>query len=153
MMESMELNATAFATEAGITPSVISHMLNGRNRPTIETLNNIIAAYPEWSYEWLLFGKGVPKQEETKATSTPHESSLFDTYDTASSSLQPTQSTCSPQPTSQLQAIPFPFSSEEIELMRQMLHQPSTAEREVCEIRIFYSDGSYETFLPQSSKR
>ena len=31
MMESMELNATAFATEAGITPSVISHMLNGRN--------------------------------------------------------------------------------------------------------------------------
>ena len=50
MMESMELNATAFATEAGITPSVISHMLNGRNRPTIETLNNIITAYPSWSY-------------------------------------------------------------------------------------------------------
>lgn len=49
MMDSIELNATAFATEAGITPSVISHMLNGRNRPTIETLNNIIAAYPSWS--------------------------------------------------------------------------------------------------------
>ncbi len=70
MMDSMELNATAFATEAGITPSVISHMLNGRNRPTIETLNNIIAAYPSWSYEWLLFGTGTPKREE-KSVSLP----------------------------------------------------------------------------------
>lgn len=151
MMDSMELNATAFATEAGITPSVISHMLNGRNRPTIETLNNIIAAYPSWSYEWLLFGKGTPKRE-TQSASLPIESSLFGSYETSASSSQTAQSTPSPEPTLQSGQMSIPFTSEEVEQIRQMLLQQRTAAREVSEIRIFYSDGSYEIFVPQSNR-
>ena len=151
MMESMELNATAFATEAGITPSVISHMLNGRNRPTIETLNNIIAAYPSWSYEWLLFGKGTPKRE-TQSTSLPIESSLFGSYETSASSSQTAQSTPFPEPTLQSGQMSIPFTPEEVEQIRQMLLQQRTAAREVSEIRIFYSDGSYEIFVPQSNR-
>ena len=154
MMESMELNATAFATEAGITPSVISHMLNGRNRPTIETLNNIIAAYPSWSYEWLLFGKGTPKQEEEKSTARSLEGTLFGTYESGSSSSpQPAQRKLTNEFTSQSQGAHFPFTREEVEQIRQMLCQPHAPEREVHEIRIFYSDGSYEIFVPQSNKK
>ena len=157
MMESMELNATAFATEAGITPSVISHMLNGRNRPTIETLNNIIAAYPSWSYEWLLFGKGAAKREEAKGATTSVEGTLFGSYEGGSSAslqpAQPVQRELTSEHTSQSQAVPFPFTREEIEQIRQMLHQPDAPEREVHEIRIFYSDGSYEIFVPQSTKK
>lgn len=157
MMESMELNATAFATEAGITPSVISHMLNGRNRPTIETLNNIIAAYPSWSYEWLLFGKGAPKREEAKGATTSLEGTLFGSYEGGSSAslqpAQPVQRELASEHTSQSQGAPFPFTREEVEQIRQMLHQPDAPEREVHEIRIFYSDGSYEIFVPQSTKK
>lgn len=154
MMDSMELNATAFATEAGITPSVISHMLNGRNRPTIETLNNIIAAYPSWSYEWLLFGKGTPKREEEKSTAPSLEGTLFGTYESGSSSFpQPAQREPTHEFTSQSQGTPFPFTREEVEQIRQMLRQPHVPEREVHEIRIFYSDGSYEIFVPQSNKK
>ena len=157
MMESMELNATAFATEAGITPSVISHMLNGRNRPTIETLNNIITAYPSWSYEWLLFGKGAPKREEEKSVTTSLESTLFGSYEGGGASslqpAQPVQRELTSEHTSQSQGAPFPFTREEVEQIRQMLHQPDAPEREVHEIRIFYSDGSYEIFVPQSNKK
>lgn len=157
MMESMELNATAFATEAGITPSVISHMLNGRNRPTIETLNNIIAAYPSWSYEWLLFGKGAPKREEEKSVTTSLEGTLFGSYEGGGASslqlAQPVQRELTSEHTSQSQGAPFPFTREEVEQIRQMLHQPDAPEREVHEIRIFYSDGSYEIFVPQSNRK
>lgn len=157
MMESMELNATAFATEAGITPSVISHMLNGRNRPTIETLNNIITAYPSWSYEWLLFGKGAPKREEEKSVTTSLEGTLFGSYEGAGASslqpAQPVQRELTSEHTSQSQGAPFPFTREEVEQIRQMLHQPDAPKREVHEIRIFYSDGSYEIFVPQSNKK
>ena len=149
MMDSMELNATAFATEAGITPSVISHMLNGRNRPTIETLNNIIAAYPSWSYEWLLFGTGTPKREE-KSVSLPLESSLFGSYDTNASFSQTAHVSPSSESTLQSGQTSIPFTPEEVEQIRQMLLQQRTATREVSEIRIFYSDGSYEIFVPQS---
>ncbi|MDY3111947.1 MAG: helix-turn-helix transcriptional regulator [Porphyromonas sp.] len=152
MMESMELNATAFATEAGITPSVISHMLNGRNRPTIETLNNIIAAYPSWSYEWLLFGKGTPKREE-QSVSLPIESSLFGSYEASAPSSQTAHATPSSESTLQSGLTSIPFTSEEVEQIRQVLLQQHTATREVSEIRIFYSDGSYEIFVPQSSAK
>lgn len=152
MMESMELNATAFATEAGITPSVISHMLNGRNRPTIETLNNIIAAYPSWSYEWLLFGKGTPKREE-QSVSLPIESSLFGSYEAGAPSSQTAHATPSFESTLQSGLTSIPFTSEEVEQIRQVLLQQHTATREVSEIRIFYSDGSYEIFVPQSSAK
>lgn len=157
MMESMELNATAFATEAGITPSVISHMLNGRNRPTIETLNNIITAYPSWSYEWLLFGKGAPKREEEKSVTTSLEGTLFGSYEEGgASSLQTAQliqRELTSEHTSQSQGAPFLFTREEVEQIRQMLHQSDAPKREVHEIRIFYSDGSYEIFVPQSNKK
>lgn len=152
MMESMELNATAFATEAGITPSVISHMLNGRNRPTIETLNNIISAYPSWSYEWLLFGKGTPKREE-QSVSLPIESSLFGSYEASAPSSQTAHATPSSESTLQSGLTSIPFTSEEVEQIRQVLLQQHTATREVSEIRIFYSDGSYEIFVPQSSAK
>ena len=152
MMESMELNATAFATEAGITPSVISHMLNGRNRPTIETLNNIIAAYPSWSYEWLLFGKGTPKREE-QSVSLPIESSLFGSYEAGAPSSQTAHATPSSESRLQSGLTSIPFTSEEVEQIRQVLLQQHTATREVSEIRIFYSDGSYEIFVPQSSAK
>ncbi len=152
MMDSMELNATAFATEAGITPSVISHMLNGRNRPTIETLNNIIAAYPSWSYEWLLFGTGTPKRE-AQSVSLPLESSLFGSYEASASSSQTAHATPSSESTLQSGLTSIPFTPEEVEQIRQMLLQQRTTTREVSEIRIFYSDGSYEIFVPQSSAK
>lgn len=140
MMDSMEMNATTFATEAGITPSVISHLLNGRNRPTIETLNNIIAAYPEWSFEWLLFGKGSPKCSEAHTdvsmpTSTP---SLFGQQTPMHPlSASPHQGTAE-----------LPFSPQEISQIRRLLSDSVHKEesRAVEEIRIYYTDGSYEVF-------
>ena len=157
MMERMDLNATTFATEAGITPSVISHMLNGRNRPTIETLNNIISAYPDWSYEWLLFGKGAPKKQEneTIVATSPVETSLFATSSaTSKSTSQPNHGIIGAAPSASLgqqQVVSFPFSSEEVTQFRQILQDKQAEPRAVSEIRIFYNDGSYEIFTPKES--
>ena len=154
MMECMNSNATTFATEAHITPSVISHMLNGRNRPTIETLNNIIAAYPEWSYEWLLFGKGNPKVQGESPSADPLESNLFDT--TVTTIGLPSSITHRPigvQQVSHAVEVQNPLTEGEIVSLRQMLQQKKSEERGIREIRILYSDGSYEVFVAQDIKK
>ena len=66
LMEQHELNASSFAEMIGVQRSSISHILSGRNNPSLEFLTKIEAAFDEVSFEWLLKG------EENKARiSTP----------------------------------------------------------------------------------
>ena len=66
LMEQHELNASSFAEMIGVQRSSISHILSGRNKPSLEFLTKIEAAFDEVSFEWLLKG------EENKARiSTP----------------------------------------------------------------------------------
>ena len=57
VMEQHELNASSFAETIGVQRSSISHILSGRNKPSLEFLAKIEAAFEEVSFEWLLKGK------------------------------------------------------------------------------------------------
>ncbi len=56
VMEQQELNASAFAEVIGVQRSSISHILSGRNKPSLEFLAKIEAAFEEVNFEWLLKG-------------------------------------------------------------------------------------------------
>lgn len=57
------LNPSGFADEIQVQRSSISHILNGRNKPSLELIQKIIAAFPDIDIEWLITGKRVPKNE------------------------------------------------------------------------------------------
>ncbi|MDP4223940.1 MAG: helix-turn-helix transcriptional regulator, partial [Bacteroidota bacterium] len=42
----------------GVQPSGISHILSGRNKPSLDFVLKMLERYPFISTEWLLFGKG-----------------------------------------------------------------------------------------------
>ena len=65
VMKQHELNASSFAETIGVQRSSISHILSGRNKPSLELLTKIEASFEEVSFEWLLKGK-----ENKAATST-----------------------------------------------------------------------------------
>ena len=46
------------AEEIGVQPSGISHILSGRNNPSLDYVLKMLGKYPSLSTEWLLFGKG-----------------------------------------------------------------------------------------------
>lgn len=52
------LNAKQFAERAGIKPSTISNMMNGRNNPSLDVMQRILSAFPDISSDWLICGKG-----------------------------------------------------------------------------------------------
>jgi len=56
LMDQHELNASSFAEMIGVQRSSISHVLSGRNKPSLEFLAKIETAFDEVSFEWLLKG-------------------------------------------------------------------------------------------------
>jgi transcriptional regulator with XRE-family HTH domain len=47
-----------FAQEIGVQPSGISHIISGRNKPSLEFIVKMLTRYSSLSSDWLLFGNG-----------------------------------------------------------------------------------------------
>jgi len=63
-----------FAEEIGVQPSGISHILSGRNNPSLDFIIKMLEKYSFLSTDWLLFGKGSMYKE-------PKMAGLFDNID------------------------------------------------------------------------
>jgi transcriptional regulator with XRE-family HTH domain len=62
LLESLQLSASEFAEKIGVQRSSISHILSGRNKPSVDFLDKIIRAFPEVNIEWLISGNGQWKK-------------------------------------------------------------------------------------------
>lgn len=59
------LNASAFADKIGVQRSSISHLLSGRNKPSLDFIMKILEVFPDVDLYWILTGKGnFPKNNE-----------------------------------------------------------------------------------------
>ena len=52
------LSPSDFAEEIGVQRSSISHLISGRNKPSLEFIQKILFRFPEINPEWILNGKG-----------------------------------------------------------------------------------------------
>lgn len=59
IMDYYNETASSFAEKIGAQRSSISHILSGRNRPSLEFILKIMDNYPDVELYWLLKGKGV----------------------------------------------------------------------------------------------
>ncbi|MBO3270856.1 helix-turn-helix domain-containing protein [Hymenobacter defluvii] len=70
------LSPTQFADTIGIGRPVVSHILNGRNKPSLEVMQKIMDAFPDLALPWLLKGEGpmlasAPAEATATTTNTP----------------------------------------------------------------------------------
>ena len=67
------LSASAFADKIAVQRSTISHLLTGRNKPSLEFVLKIVKSFPEVNLYWLLNGKGTfpAVQKETTPPYSP----------------------------------------------------------------------------------
>ncbi len=64
------LTAAAFADNIEVQRSSISHLLSGRNKPSLEFVLKVVKKYPDVNLYWLLNGKGsFPQAEKKEITS------------------------------------------------------------------------------------
>ena len=60
-----EMTASAFADAIGVQRSSISHLLSGRNKPSLDFVLKVVREFPEVNLYWLLNGKGVFPESAT----------------------------------------------------------------------------------------
>lgn len=58
VLKAKNITARQFAEEIGIQPSGMSHIMSGRNKPSLEFVAKVIRRYPEIDANWLLMGRG-----------------------------------------------------------------------------------------------
>ena len=144
IIQKEEMTAAQFAEKIGISPSSLSHILSGRNNPSLEVVMKIHKACNYVNLSWLLYGEGSmeiqpeePLSEESGITgmSLFDESPFFMGNDTDERENRKEIAPKSPV-----------FTPKEI--VREEIKYIEKPARKITEIRIFFDNGTYETFRP-----
>lgn len=66
ILDYYNLSASAFADKINVQRSSLSHLLSGRNKPSLDFIVKVIEVFPEVDLYWILNGKGTfPKSDST----------------------------------------------------------------------------------------
>ncbi len=82
-----QLTASLFADKIGVQRSSISHILSGRNKPSLDFILKVTNTFTDVDIYWLLNGKGAfPKEQvPTNKVFSHDESSIVETINSKSS--------------------------------------------------------------------
>ena len=58
LLKAKNITARQFAEEIGIQPSGMSHIMSGRNNPSLDFVMKVVRRWPEVNINWLMLGKG-----------------------------------------------------------------------------------------------
>ena len=66
IIEYYSLSASSLADKIGVQRSSLSHLLSGRNKPSLDFILKILEVFPEVDLYWILNGKGSFPKTSTK---------------------------------------------------------------------------------------
>ena len=157
-MKCYELSPSQFAEKTGIQRASVSHIVSGRNKPSLEVMLKIHDAFPELDLKWLMTGVGeepIAPSRRQDAVAEAMENTLFSQPERIEQPpVQSFQEPVQVQPRPQKQPAPQPQVKVAAERPQRRTvatrtPQSNVAERRIKEIRIFYTDGTYETLFPE----
>ena len=117
-------SASSFAEKIGVQRSSISHILSGRNKPSLEFVLKVLSSFPEVELYWLLNGKGNFPAEKNAVEVKPEIPPRPESQNLFSEVEEKTPET----------------NSTSISQIQQH------SKKEIERIVIFYKDGSFQNF-------
>lgn len=137
------ITAAQFAEKIGISASSLSHILSGRNNPSLEVVTKIHKSCNYIQLNWLLYGEGAMEQPTNHYMNSVNpdiehaENPLFapnDSIECQNSKDNPLES-----------ALIAPKVA-----VKEHIKYIEIPQKKITEIRIFFDNGTYETFRPDS---
>lgn len=64
LLEQLNLSPSEFADKIGVQRSSVSHVLSGRNKPSIDFLEKILIVFPDIDSTWLITGRSVQQKNQ-----------------------------------------------------------------------------------------
>lgn len=170
LMKCYNLSSSQFADKTGIQRASVSHILSGRNKPSLEIMLKIYDAFPGLDIKWLMTGVGEEPVSETyvakEVAEQPLSAGLFGGLENVvaeneerlplvnSKFAEPVASVAKKsrmqQPDLQRQVDSVASQSEKRRAAQQRTAaQAPAVQRKIKEVRVFYSDGTYEVLIPE----
>ena len=143
-MQKEEMSSVQFAEKIDISPSSLSHILNGRNKPSLEVVMKIHKACTYVNLLWLLYGEGEMENQENVPV--PEDSAISGMMMYGESPIFASNGTEDGENRKEMQLKSPVFAPKEI--VREEVKYVEKPARKITEIRIFFDNGTYETFRP-----
>jgi transcriptional regulator with XRE-family HTH domain len=143
------MNSAQFAAEIGIQGSTLSHILNGRNNPSLDVLKKVLNRFRTVSSDWLILGVGSMYRSE-KQSQAP---TLFDSINENSSKSaisEPiiVEKVVSPsdviqQNTPQIPEAAIQQTPEARSIINSVVETPAKSVRKII---VYYTDNTFQEF-------
>ncbi|MBO7469286.1 MAG: helix-turn-helix transcriptional regulator [Bacteroidales bacterium] len=130
------MTASQFAELMEIQPSNVSHLLNGRNKPSLDFLIKLKEVFPEYSFDWIIMGKKPITMNEPNPVSNDSQDIKFEDDDK--------------------RVIEFDDIEENIPVMEHEIiekdienHEKTSCNHEIEKIMLVYTDKTFEIITPR----
>ena len=141
IMEKENLTPAKFADSLDINRAVISHILNGRNNPSLDVVTKILEVMDYINPDWLIKGSGNIYKSGVDMESRQTEPDLFlqenENHDQSADKIKQSQG--------------FEFK-DSINVSQSIDNKPFEVvkkyDRKITQIIIYYNDNTFEKFTP-----
>ena len=157
IMLSEGLSNIEFANKIDISTSSLSHIFNGRNKPSLDVVMHIHSSYPDISLNWLLYGEGEMKirdlmLEQQENCTYSETNNGINQLDNQGNIRENTTNNAEGFENRKEMASERAFSAPK-EIVKQEIKYVEKPSAKITEIRIFFDNGTYETFKPDNSSK
>lgn len=136
ILRAKNLTASQFAELMEIQPSNVSHLLNGRNKPSLDFLIKLKEVFPEYSFDWIIMGKKPITMNVPNPVSNDSQDIKFEDDDK--------------------RVIEFDDIEENIPVMEHEIiekdienHEKTSCNHEIEKIMLVYTDKTFEIITPR----
>ena len=124
VMETEGYSQAQFAAEIGIQRAAMSHIISGRNNPSLDVLLKILRRFPSVSTDWLLFGNGPMTKSAQPAA--PAENTTV--------------------PTDSNVAFADSIASSLVHQEKERVVTVEKPAKTISKIMVFYTDNTFDTY-------
>ena len=163
IMESQQMSQQEFAQKLELSPASLSSIFTGRTNPTNKHAQAIHKAFPDVSINWLMFGEGEMYSPASLSKDLSDMENVGGGVNAAydGAIVEPSnrtelnrnnQPTFFDMPVSNYGDVANVYRGNDNGKNQSKVKNQDIVRRTVKEIRVFYDDGTYESFAPSKEK-
>jgi transcriptional regulator with XRE-family HTH domain len=144
ILDYYSLNASSFADKIGVQRSSLSHLLSGRNKPSLDFILKILEVFPDVDLYWILNGKGTfPKNSQQSVIKENNVEQVVKQNIPAPSSAE-----IIPENLFSEIKIPNPIPALETKKVEYQNSSKESDSTDIDKIVIFYKNGTFKSYVP-----
>ena len=146
LLDYYSLSASVFADKIGVQRSSLSHLLSGRNKPSLDFILKIIEVFPDVDLYWILNGKGTFPKSDDKIETKKETPTPLNTIGIVENKIEEAPNLFSEKSFAPKKEIEENFLNN---FSNTQTSPVQKNESEIDRIVVFYKNGTFKNYVPQ----